>query len=343
VVSGISHAHSFVLFRAGSGPSAGWPNCSLLHFFWMPIIPDILVRMNRWLIQKRRHTSINPNRSQPFSSGVVVNPIKAQRLQHPNKYKTSNPSTLRNTMFEAKIRKTRLLSRRLFHFSTLLAIAYSFSPAYSFSSNTLSGPSIGKIARNRLSTSRASPLLPPSNSKNGISTRDRLLSNVDGLHQASVNTYDPFETANKIEPQTKQLPQSMRFYAKFAIKHFQDRYIKRKTVKKIRGQRRSMWKKINEQRKNVMTLAGYTPHIVVPSFLFLFLGALMTSIVPAYYSKCIVCVATMSASRAQLISAIVGLGVTSTFAALFTGFRGSLFWIGGKSFVDRERRYGSSR
>ena len=91
-----------------------------------------------------------------------------------------------------------------------------------------------------------------------------------------------------------------------------------------------MWKKLNEQRKNVMSLAGYTPHIVVPSFVFLFLGALMTSIVPSYYSKCIQCVSTLAATKAQLIEAIVGLGVTSTLAALFTGLRGSLFWIGGE-------------
>jgi hypothetical protein len=91
-----------------------------------------------------------------------------------------------------------------------------------------------------------------------------------------------------------------------------------------------MWAKLNEQRKNVMTLAGYTSSIVTPSFAFLFLGALMTSIVPNYWGKCIQCVATLSATKAQLLEAIIGLGVTSTLAALFTGVRGSLFWIGGE-------------
>jgi hypothetical protein len=233
-------------------------------------------------------------------------------------------------MFESKIRKSRLLSRRLFYLGTLLVVVGSFSPAYSFSSNNKwSGLPSGQIAQNKLGTLRRGPLFSPSN-KNGLSREHRVLSNVNGLHQASVNTLDPFETANKIEPETKRLQQSMSFYAMFVVKHFQDRYIKRKTVKKIKGQRRAMWRLLNEQRKNIITLAGYTPHIVVPSFLFLFLGALMTSIVPSYYSKCIQCVSTLSTSRSQLISAIVGLGVSSTFAALFTGLRGSLFWIGGK-------------
>ncbi|KAG7364293.1 ABC transporter [Nitzschia inconspicua] len=143
---------------------------------------------------------------------------------------------------------------------------------------------------------------------------------------ATSSLYDPFATANKIEPQTKPLPESMSFYAKYLINYFCKTP---KLGKKIRGQRRAMWKKLNEQRKNVMTLAGYTSDIVTPSFGFLFLGALMTSIVPNYWGKCIQCVATLSATKGQLLEAIVGLGVTSTLAALFTGIRGSLFWIGG--------------
>ena len=122
----------------------------------------------------------------------------------------------------------------------------------------------------------------------------------------------------------------MMFYARFLVNHFVKRAIDKKTQARVKGKRREMWRKLNEQRKNVMTLAGYTPHIVVPSFLFLFLGALMTSIVPSYYSKCIQCVSTLAGGKAQLIEAIVGLGISSTLAALFTGLRGSLFWIGGK-------------
>jgi hypothetical protein len=118
----------------------------------------------------------------------------------------------------------------------------------------------------------------------------------------------------------------MSFYAQYVIQYF---FKTPKLATKIRGQRRAMWKKLNEQRKNVMTLAGYTKDIVAPSFLFLFLGALMTSIVPSYWGKCIQCVATLSATKGQLLEAIIGLGLSSTLAALFTGMRGSLFWIGG--------------
>lgn len=95
----------------------------------------------------------------------------------------------------------------------------------------------------------------------------------------------------------------------------------------------SFWQQFNEQRRNVMNLAGYTRRMIVPSFTFLFLGALVSSIVPNYWGKCIQCVATLSGSRAQLVEALVGLGVTSTLAALFTGIRGSLFWIGGEFVV----------
>lgn len=149
------------------------------------------------------------------------------------------------------------------------------------------------------------------------------------LGQDTTN-YDPYDVANNIEPETKSLPNSMAFYAQFVVKHFAENRLNRKGAEKVKGQRRAMWKKLNEQRKNIMSLAGYTSHIVTPSFLFLFLGALMTSVVPSYYSKCIHCVSTLSATRGQLVEALIGLGVSSIFAALFTGLRGSLFWIGGK-------------
>eukprot|EP00536_Pseudo-nitzschia_multiseries_P004178 jgi/Psemu1/253381/estExt_Genewise1Plus.C_680043 len=55
----------------------------------------------------------------------------------------------------------------------------------------------------------------------------------------------------------------------------------------------------------------------------------MTSVVPSYWGKCIQCVATLTATKAQLVEALIGLGVSSLLAGLFTGIRGSLFWIGG--------------
>lgn len=141
-------------------------------------------------------------------------------------------------------------------------------------------------------------------------------------------SYDPYNVANHIEPKTKPLLQSMSFYAWFVVDHFA-KIRQNKVREKVKGKRRAMWKTLNDQRKNIMSLAGYTSHIVTPSFIFLFLGALMTSVVPSYYSKCIHCVSTLSATRGQLSEAILGLGISSILAALFTGLRGSLFWIGG--------------
>jgi hypothetical protein len=154
----------------------------------------------------------------------------------------------------------------------------------------------------------------------------------------SVEDYnDPYVTANKIDPHTQTISESLSFFAKFLVNHFckQDLkddandMIRRKTKIKEEQSGGTMWKNMNEQRRNIMQLAGYGTSFVIPSFGFLFLGALMTSIVPSYWGKCIQCVATMTATKTQLVEALVGLGVTSTLAALFTGIRGSLFWIGG--------------
>jgi hypothetical protein len=154
-----------------------------------------------------------------------------------------------------------------------------------------------------------------------------------------ISDYDPYHMANDIEPKTQSLPSSMVFYARFVVDYFSQMRLDRKSVEKVKGRRRAMWTKLNEQRKNIMTLAGYTAEIVNPSFLFLFLGALMTSVVPSYYSKCIHCVSTLTATRGQLLESLVGLGVTSILAALFTGLRGSLFWIGGKVLMFSVKVY----
>lgn len=153
-----------------------------------------------------------------------------------------------------------------------------------------------------------------------------------------LDDYDPYKTANKIAPKTQSISQSLLFYARFLVRHFSQKppkdgrnFIQRLLRRgKTSDEENNMWAKMNEQRKNVMTLAGYTSSFIAPSFGFLLLGALMTSIVPSYWSKCIQCVATLSASKAQLVEALVGLGITSLLAGLFTGIRGSLFWIGGK-------------
>ena len=148
--------------------------------------------------------------------------------------------------------------------------------------------------------------------------------------------YDPIKAANGIDPETKPLMKSMAFYAKFVIDRVIANRLDKKLKEKQKGKRRAMWKSLNDQRKNVMTLAGYTKGIVAPSFLFLFLGALMASVTPLYYSKCIQLVSTLSGTREQLFKAVLGLGVVSTLEALFTGLRGSLFWIGGKFRSKRQ-------
>jgi len=156
---------------------------------------------------------------------------------------------------------------------------------------------------------------------------------------ASLEYFDPYRSANKIEPKTQTISGSLVFYAKFLVDHFSKRpllcdtktYIRRLLSGKAKPEKEeeSMWTKMNEQRKNIMTLAGYTMSFVVPSFGFLLLGAYMTSVVPSYWGKCIQCVATLTATKAQLAEALIGLGVSSILAGLFTGIRGSLFWIGG--------------
>ncbi|CAB9520214.1 Sublancin-168-processing and transport ATP-binding protein sunT [Seminavis robusta] len=143
--------------------------------------------------------------------------------------------------------------------------------------------------------------------------------------------YDP----NGIVPETKSITGSMAFYARFVIHALATSQTKKRTRRsqRKRGERRKSFRenlaKLNEQRKNLVALAGYKSSIVVPSFTFLFLGALMTSIVPHYEAKCIQLVATLHPSRTKVVEALVGLVLTSSLASLFTGLRGSLFWLAG--------------
>lgn len=216
---------------------------------------------------------------------------------------------------------------------SLLIIACACSPAFSFSQSGLGSPLKNNIASGShyLSTKIGTDKTEW-RSFTKVIPKSRRLSVALGADPSST-AYDPFASANRIKPETMTLRESMTFYAKFLIKYFVQKRLDKKSAEKVVGKKRSMWRKFNEQRKNVMTLAGYTPNLVVPSFTYLFLGALTTSIVPAYYSKCIHCVSTLATTKGQLIEAVVGLGVTSILAALFTGLRGSHFWIGGTYFV----------
>ena len=87
---------------------------------------------------------------------------------------------------------------------------------------------------------------------------------------------------------------------------------------------------LNKSRENLINLVGYDSALLVPSFGFLILGALMTSIIPYYYSQCVTCLAAAeTTSRAKVVNSLFGLAVASVLAAFFTGLRGGLFWIAG--------------
>jgi len=165
-------------------------------------------------------------------------------------------------------------------------------------------------------------------------TRIRLSSEMTINGVELVEQYDP----NGIEPQTKSITGSMVYFAQFVVRTMVTNRLNKQNMlfnkmKKQRGSRRkNFWEaltKLNEQRKNLVTLAGYKAHIVVPSFAFLLLGAVMTSIVPLYQSKCIQLVATLHPVKKNVVEALIGLVVSSTLASLFTGLRGSLFWLAG--------------
>jgi hypothetical protein len=228
----------------------------------------------------------------------------------------------------------------------ILFLASIFTLAHSFSANSLQIKTIPTTTirkTNRVQKVHTNLVGP------GLGSRHKGYSQIHGrrIHTSlasdvALDYYDPYVTANKIEPKTQTISESLIFYARFLVDHFGKRppkivesgdannLIRRLLRKNTNSKENSIWRKMNEQRKNIMTLAGYTTSFVVPSFGFLLLGALMTSIVPSYWGKCIQCVATLTATKAQLVEALVGLGVSSLLAGLFTGIRGSLFWIGGK-------------
>jgi ABC-type multidrug transport system fused ATPase/permease subunit len=83
----------------------------------------------------------------------------------------------------------------------------------------------------------------------------------------------------------------------------------------------------------LVALADYGASVAAPSFASLILGALVTSVVPHYYAGCVQLVATVASSAGDdgtaVLRAALGLALATAAAALFTGLRGSLFWIAG--------------
>jgi len=247
---------------------------------------------------------------------------------------SSSPVSLKVHHINRKQRKDH------WHSLLVIFIATIVTPAYSFSTNVQVKTIPTTIPRKSDIIQKAHTNFSGSGLYNRHSQRHVRRIHTYLASDTALDYYDPYITANKIDPKTQTISQSLIFYARFLVDHFRtknvegnkkrnflQRFFPQKT--KSNDNKSSMWSKMNEQRKNVMTLAGYTTSFVVPSFGFLLLGALMTSIVPSYWGKCIQCVATLTATKAQLIEALVGLGVSSFLAALFTGMRGSLFWIGG--------------
>ena len=162
----------------------------------------------------------------------------------------------------------------------------------------------------------------------------------------AMDYYDP----NEIHPKTKTLTGSVGFFAALCWRLLHNNQRRKRLLYAVRQQqatrlivssqqkiknktKKPKWMrsltKLNEQRRNLATLADYTASIVAPSFFFLTVGALMTSVIPHYYSRCIQLVATLDGSPTAIMEALIGLTVASTLGALFTGMRGSLFWIAG--------------
>ena len=164
-------------------------------------------------------------------------------------------------------------------------------------------------------------------------------------------------------PKTSTLMESLSFFAKYFVntfklnRHNKKMHRRKKKERQKRTQNNQMYIEddsdeatlsfreklsfINQSRKRIINLVGYKKGLIYPSFTYLVLGALFTSIVPHYYSNSITSLASSATANAledpqkiafetaKLFKNMVGLGVFSFLMALTTGLRGSLFWIAG--------------
>ena len=157
--------------------------------------------------------------------------------------------------------------------------------------------------------------------------------------------------ADEFRPRTMQLTESAAFFARHVARTLVEARARRR-----RERRRWRWRRdaarpaaaeaaagggrgttagggtlarLNRARKDLARLVGHDASLLVPSFGFLFLGALMSSVVPHFYSSCISCVVT-GADRGKLLRAVAGLGAAYVLEAVFTGLRGALFWVAGE-------------
>ena len=177
---------------------------------------------------------------------------------------------------------------------------------------------------------------------------------------------EPVVTLEELKPKTMRISQSMLFFAHYLSRHRYEQRLKKmlskpcrkKLVSKIRSQSklkeeidnrlikslqdevdtethdnisfRDTLYKLNESRKDLIKLVGYDSALLIPCFGFATLAALMNSIIPHFYGLCITCLANAATtSYEEMLKPLVGLGISSVLCALFTGFRGSLFWLAG--------------
>lgn len=91
----------------------------------------------------------------------------------------------------------------------------------------------------------------------------------------------------------------------------------------------------NASSRKLARLAGIDAALMVPAFAHLVVGAMLTTAVPHFYAGAVSSVASAAygvgggAEYGEMMRAVGGLGIATTLAALFTGLRGSLFWIAG--------------
>lgn len=180
------------------------------------------------------------------------------------------------------------------------------------------------------------------------------------VSNGQVQTNDDDSPSNDFQPRTMKVSESMTFFARFVVQSIIEKRAQRRTgrgrqrlhnrLKRLlffrrpreeqvaedgaekTGIRQSLHK-LNASRKNLIRLVGYDSTLLVPAFSYLIMGALMTSLIPHYYSACISCVAGGEPNKAKLLWALGGLGLSHVLEALFTGFRGALFWIAGRTNI----------
>ncbi|KAL7551061.1 hypothetical protein ACHAWF_014259 [Thalassiosira exigua] len=160
--------------------------------------------------------------------------------------------------------------------------------------------------------------------------------------------------SNEIRPRTMRISESFAFFARFVAQRLienraqksRGREKRKRLCNRIKRVLRLQSKKqgadktaakakrgilgeLNESRKKLISLVGYDSSLLVPAFGNLIAGAFMSSVIPYFYSSCISCVASGEPNRDKLLWALGGLGLSHVLEAVFTGFRGALFWIAG--------------